>query len=112
MSLVKVGPSICLGHTWFTSVTLMGPYLMGPYLGMSVGHTKPMQIVFDSMSEYVASCWGLSCLFEPCQDMLGPYQMSQQISESSGEDGVSEAHVKAFCRVLCCVWVCSTCWTM
>lgn len=29
-----------------------------------------MSDFFDSMSEQVASCQGLSCLFEPCQDML------------------------------------------
>lgn len=61
VSLVKAGPSVCLGHTWFTSVTLMGTYLNTIWRCL---------IVFDSMSEQVASCQGLSCLFEPCQDML------------------------------------------
>lgn len=41
VSLVKAGPSICLGHTWFTSVTLMGTFLKY-YLEMSVGHAEAM----------------------------------------------------------------------
>lgn len=69
MSLVKAGPRVRLGHTWFTSVTLVGSYL-NTIWGCLWDTLKPCQIVFASMSEYVALGQGVSCMFEPCQDML------------------------------------------
>lgn len=69
VSLIKAGPRVCLGHTWFTSVILVGPYL-NTIWGCLWDTLKPCQIVFASMSEYVALGQGVSCMFEPCQDML------------------------------------------